>query len=90
MKSNREIFMIMRENQFNAMDANDRDNLLYIEFREENEYQNNKDDVNYLSLKKAEKKGKETIEACLESIKKGERIATQVQELKLKNKLKTL
>jgi hypothetical protein len=35
-------------------------------------------------------KGKETIEACLESIKDGSRIATQVQELQLKNKLKTL
>jgi hypothetical protein len=30
-------------------------------------------------------KGKDMIIACLESIKKGERIATQVQELKLKN-----
>jgi hypothetical protein len=35
-------------------------------------------------------KGKETIEACLQSIQNGSRIATQVQELQLKNKLKTL
>jgi hypothetical protein len=65
MQSNREIFMIMREDQFNAMDANDRANLLYIEFREENEYQNNKDDVNYISLKKAEKKAKNDLQTYL-------------------------
>jgi hypothetical protein len=65
MQSNREIFMIMREDQFNAMDSNDRANLLYIEFREENEYQNNKDDVNYISLKKAEKKAKNDLQTYL-------------------------
>jgi hypothetical protein len=57
--------MIMREDQFNAMDSNDRANLLYIEFREENEYQNNKDDVNYISLKKAEKKAKNDLQTYL-------------------------
>ena len=65
MGASREIFMIMREDQFNAMDANDRANLLYIEFREENEYQNNKDDSNYLSLKKAEKKAKNDLQTYL-------------------------
>ena len=57
--------MIMREDQFNAMDANDRANLLYIEFREENEYENNKNDVNYISLKKAEKKAKKDLRIYL-------------------------
>jgi hypothetical protein len=65
MQSNREIFMIMREDQFNAMDSTDRNNLLHIEFREENEYENNKDDSNYLSLKKAEKKAKNNLQTYL-------------------------
>jgi hypothetical protein len=65
MQSNREIFMIMQEDQFNAMDSTDRNNLLHIEFREENEYENNKDDSNYLSLKKAEKKAKNNLQTYL-------------------------
>jgi hypothetical protein len=65
MGASREIFMIMREDQFNAMDSTDRNNLLHIEFREENEYENNKDDSNYLSLKKEEKKAKNNLQTYL-------------------------
>lgn len=65
MGASKEIFMIMREDQFNAMDEIDRNNLLYIEVRESNEYQTHKDDENYLKLKKAEKKAKNDLKTYL-------------------------
>lgn len=61
----REIFCIMREEQFNAMQQQERESLIYVEFREANEYQNNKDDANYIKLKKAEKKAKNDLQTYL-------------------------
>lgn len=65
MGASKEIFMIMREEQFNAMTEQERANLLYIEVRESNEYENHKDDSNYLTLKKAEKKAKNALQEYL-------------------------
>ena len=55
----------MREEQFNAMQQHEREALIYVEFRESNEYDNNKDDKNYLTLKKEEKKAKNKLKQYL-------------------------
>ena len=65
MGASKEYFLIMREDQFNAMEEIDRSNLLYIEARESNEYDNNKDDANYIKLKKVEKKAKKDLQIYL-------------------------
>jgi hypothetical protein len=65
MGASKEIFCIMREEQFNAMQQEERESLIYVEFREANEYQNNKDDANYIKLKKAEKKAKNDLQTYL-------------------------
>jgi len=65
MGTSKEIFCIMREEQFNAMQQHEREALIYVEFREQNEYENNKDDKNYLTLKKAEKKSKNDLQTYL-------------------------
>lgn len=61
----KEVFCIMREEQFNAMQPQERESLIYVEFREANEWENNKDDSNYLTLKKAEKKAKNDLQTYL-------------------------
>ena len=65
MGQSKEYFLIMREDQFNAMEEADRSNLIYIEARESNEYQNNKEDLNYIKLKKVEKKAKNDLQVYL-------------------------
>ena len=65
MGASKEIFCIMREEQFNAMQQHEREALIYVEFREQNEYENNKEDKNYLTLKKAEKKAKNDLQSYL-------------------------
>jgi len=65
MGASKEIFCIMREDQFNAMQQEERESLIYVEFREANEYQNNKDDANYIKLKKSEKKAKNDLQEYL-------------------------
>ena len=65
MSSSKEIFCVMREEQFNAMQQEERESLIYVEFREANEYLNNKDDANYIKLKKAEKKAKNDLQTYL-------------------------
>lgn len=65
MGASKEIFCIMREEQFNAMEQHERESLIYVEFREANEWENNKNDDNYLKLKKAEKKAKNDLQTYL-------------------------
>jgi hypothetical protein len=65
MGASKEYFIIMREDQFNAMEEIERSDLLYIEARESNEYDNNKDDFNYIKLKKSEKKAKKDLQVYL-------------------------
>ncbi len=48
----KDVFCIMRESQFNEMTREEREALIYVEFREANEYEKNKDDEAYLKLKK--------------------------------------
>ena len=65
MGMSKEVFCIMREQQFNEMQQQERESLLYVEFRESNEYENNKDDPNYIKLKKSEKKAKNDLQTYL-------------------------
>jgi len=72
MASSKEIFCIMREQQFNEMNPSERESLIYIEVREGDEYQNNKEDPNYLTLKKAEKKAKKDLQTYLFNKRNGQ------------------
>jgi hypothetical protein len=65
MQSSKEYFLIMREDQFNAMDSVDRMNLIYVEARESNEYENNKNDPNYIKLEKLQRKAKKDLQIYL-------------------------
>lgn len=65
MGASKEIFCIMREEQFNAMSFEDRTNLIYVEYREANEYETHKSDENYRKLKKIEKKAKDDLQKYL-------------------------
>jgi len=60
-----EMFLIMREEDFNAFTPETRELFLHVEKRESNEYENNKDDQNYLKLKKAESKAKKDLQTYL-------------------------
>jgi len=60
-----EMFLIMREEDFNAFTAETRRLFIHVEKRESNEYETNKDDTNYLKLKKAESKAKKDLQTYL-------------------------
>lgn len=61
----KEMFLIMREQDYNALDEQIRSNIIYTEVRESNEYETHKSDPNYLKLKKAEKKAKNDLQKYL-------------------------
>ncbi|CAH56682.1 hypothetical protein PHG11b_55 [Flavobacterium phage 11b] len=65
MGASKEYFLIMREDQFNAMQEVDRMNLIYVEARESNEYENNKNDPNYIKLEKLQRKAKKDLQNYL-------------------------
>ena len=58
MSSSNEMFLRMREDDFNALDNETRSLFTYVEVREENEYELHKSDPKYLTYKKAESKAK--------------------------------
>ena len=61
----KEMFLRMREAEFNALPNEIREQFTYVEVREVNEYETHKDDPKYLALKKAERKAKEEIQKYL-------------------------
>jgi hypothetical protein len=65
MAASKEYFLIMREHQFNAMEPRDRMNLIYVEARESNEYENNKNDANYIKLEKLQRQAKKDLQIYL-------------------------
>ena len=65
MSASGEMFLIMREEDFNALHWVTREQFLHVEKRESNEYETNKDDPNYLALKKAESKAKKDLQTYL-------------------------
>lgn len=65
MGASKEMFLIMQEELFNQLTPEFRSQINHIEVREANEWENNKDDENYLKLKKAEKKAKTELQTYL-------------------------
>ena len=65
MGQSKEVFMIMREEDYLALSPEQRLACVYIEIRESNEYEMHKSDPNYLVLKSAEKKAKKDVQDYL-------------------------
>jgi len=65
MSASKEMFLRMREDDFNALSNETRELFTYAEVREADEYEMNKEDKYYLSLKKAERKAKKDVQTYL-------------------------
>lgn len=65
MERSKEMFLRMREDDFNQLSEEQRSIFTYVEVREENEYENNKTDPNYLKLYKEQKKAKKNLQDYL-------------------------
>jgi hypothetical protein len=65
MGASREMFLRMREEDFNELTLQERSLFTYVEVRESNEYEKNKEDDNYLKLYKEQKKAKEILQKYL-------------------------
>ena len=65
MSKSKEIFARMREDDFNNLDNETRGIFTYVEVREFNEYEENKNDPNYLKLYKEQKKAKNNLQKYL-------------------------
>ena len=65
MSKSKEIFARMREDDFNNLDNETRGIFTYVEVREFNEYEENKNDPNYLKLYKEQKKAKNNLQDYL-------------------------
>jgi hypothetical protein len=65
MGANKEMFLRMRENDFNNLNSETRSLFTYVEVREANEYEQNKEDENYLKLYKEQKKAKDNLQKYL-------------------------
>lgn len=55
----------MREQDFNELDNNTRSLFTYVEVREANEYEENRNDENYIKLYKEQKKAKDNLQKYL-------------------------
>lgn len=65
MERTKEMFLRMRESDFNELSEAQRSKFTYIEVRESNEYEENKNDLNYMKLYKAQKKAKDNLQKYL-------------------------
>jgi len=65
MSANGEMFLRMREQDFNALSNETRELFTYVEKRDADEWETHKDDTNYLKLKKVEKKAKKDVQIYL-------------------------
>lgn len=65
MSANKEMFLRMRQQDFEELTAEQRYKFTYVEVREANEYENNKSDANYLKLYKEQKKAKNNLQTYL-------------------------
>ena len=65
MSASKEMFLRMRENDFNALSNEVRSQFTYVEVREVDEYLNNKEDEYYLKLYKDQKKAKNNLQEYL-------------------------
>ncbi len=62
METSKEMFMRMREQDFNELPQQMREKFTYIEVRQVNEYEENKDDETYIAYYKAYKKAKDSLQ----------------------------
>jgi len=65
MSATKEMFIRMREQDFNELDNNTRSLFTYVEVRESNEYEENRNDENYIKLYKEQKKAKDNLQKYL-------------------------
>ena len=65
MSAIKEIFLRMRESDFNELSEAQRSKFTYVEVREANEYENNRNDPNYIKLYKEQKKAKDNLQKYL-------------------------
>ena len=65
MSATKEMFLRMREQDFNELDNHTRSLFTYVEVRESNEYEENRNDENYLKLYKEQKKSKDNLQKYL-------------------------
>jgi NAD(P)H-dependent flavin oxidoreductase YrpB (nitropropane dioxygenase family) len=65
MGANKEMFLRMRENDFDNLNSETRALFTYVEVREANEYEENRNDEMYLKLYKEQKKAKENLQKYL-------------------------
>ena len=65
MSATKEMFLRMREQDFNELDNHTRSLFTYVEVRESNEYEENRNDENYLMLYKEQKKAKDNLQKYL-------------------------
>ena len=65
MSATKEMFLRMREQDFNELDNHTRSLFTYVEVRESNEYEENRNDENYLKLYKEQKKAKDNLQKYL-------------------------
>ena len=65
MSATKEMFLRMREQDFNGLDNHTRSLFTYVEVRESNEYEENRNDENYLKLYKEQKKSKDNLQKYL-------------------------
>ena len=65
MGATKEMFLRMREQDFNELDNHTRSLFTYVEVRESNEYEENRNDENYIKLYKEQKKDKDNLQKYL-------------------------
>ena len=65
MSATKEMFLRMREQDFNELDNHTRTLFTYVEVRESNEYEENRNDENYIKLYKEQKKAKDNLQKYL-------------------------
>ena len=65
MGASKELFLRMREEDYNSLTPEGRALFTYAEFRETDEWENNKNDDRYLALKKQESKAKKATQEYL-------------------------
>lgn len=65
MERSKEYFLIMREEEFNALEEQTRAKFTHVELREADEWLNNRDDEHYVKLKNAERLAKKQVQQYL-------------------------
>lgn len=65
MQGSKEMFLIMREQDYNTLESDVRALFTHAEVRESNEYETHKGDPNYLKLNKEKRKATKAVQEYL-------------------------